>query len=86
MDRYNRRNAITSSIVEIRGRMSRRKALARFGFAIRKKQEVLMILVEAGNDVALNVLLRRRVEDGFRWRARHVLADERRQNRDVDRP
>src|SRR5687767_13796091 len=43
-----------------------------------------MILVETGNDVALNVFLRRRIEDRFRWRARYVLAYERRQYRDVD--
>lgn len=60
------------------------KRLGGLDLADPQKQEVLVVFVEARNDVALDIVLRCRVEHGLRRRTRHVRAHERRQDRNVD--
>ena len=71
-------------MVEIRGTSLLRKSLAAWDLADPQEQEVLMVLVEAGDDVALNVVLRVGVEDRLGRRSRHIHADKGRKYRDPD--
>ena len=49
-----------------------------------EEEEMLVVLIEAGNYVALDIVAGGSVVDGFRGRARNVLGDERGQDGDAD--